>query len=138
MMPSLVAEYNADSLIGTDATTADNNFDRHHPLYKTFKNYSHIYKYHKALRRGVQVERFVEEGNGIYAMSRIDPDTNHEYLVAFNTATTEKEFTVAGTSKTYNSVWSNRPFSYLRTDLQGDLTVTVPALGFVIYTCINN
>ncbi|WP_354624707.1 alpha-amylase family glycosyl hydrolase [Psychromonas sp. MME2] len=133
MMPSLVAEYNADSLIGTDATTADNNFDRRHPLYKTFKNYSHIYKYHKALRRGVQVERFVEEGNGIYAMSRVDPDTNREYLVAFNTATTEKEFTIAGTSKAYDSIWPNRPLSYVKTDLQGNLNVTVPALGFVIY-----
>jgi hypothetical protein len=33
MFPSQVASYNDDDLIGTDATTADDNFDTTHPLY---------------------------------------------------------------------------------------------------------
>ena len=35
MFPSQVASYNDDDLIGTDATTADDNFDPDHPLYAT-------------------------------------------------------------------------------------------------------
>ena len=34
MFPSQVASYNDDDLIGTDATTADANFDTDHPLYR--------------------------------------------------------------------------------------------------------
>ena len=35
MFPSQVASYNDDDLIGTDATTADDNFDADHPLYQS-------------------------------------------------------------------------------------------------------
>ena len=35
MFPSQVASYNDDDLIGTDATTAQSNFDRSHPLYES-------------------------------------------------------------------------------------------------------
>ena len=35
MFPSQVASFNDNDLIGTDATTADANFDTHHPLYQS-------------------------------------------------------------------------------------------------------
>ena len=39
MFPSRVAEYNDDDLIGTDATTAESNFDRAHPLYRASRGW---------------------------------------------------------------------------------------------------
>lgn len=37
MFPSQVPSYNDDDLIGTDKTTADDNFDPSHPLYAAFR-----------------------------------------------------------------------------------------------------
>ncbi len=38
MFPSQVGSYNDDDLIGTDATTAEDNFDTRHPLYRTIRD----------------------------------------------------------------------------------------------------
>ena len=57
MMPSQVATYNDDNLIGTSATTADANFDQSHPLYQTLKSYADIRDANLALRRGAQIQR---------------------------------------------------------------------------------
>ncbi|MCA9948795.1 MAG: hypothetical protein KDE48_04060, partial [Anaerolineales bacterium] len=84
MMPSQVPSYNDDDLIGTNATTADANFDQTHTLYQTFSDLSQIRDAHQALRQGVQIHRYSESGAGIYAFSRIDPVERVEYLVVFN------------------------------------------------------
>ncbi len=52
MMPSLVASYNDDDLIGTTATTADDNFDDTHPLYQTLADFGALLAAHPALTRG--------------------------------------------------------------------------------------
>jgi alpha-amylase len=40
MFPSQVASYNDNDLIGTDATTADDNFDQTHVLYMSFSDFA--------------------------------------------------------------------------------------------------
>src|SRR3990172_2922719 len=79
MFPSQVPEYNDDDLIGTNATTADSNFDTAHPIYQALV----------ALRSGAQIHRASSAGPGVYAFSRIDRVEKVEYLVAFNNAGTE-------------------------------------------------
>ena len=88
MFPSQVAEYNEERLLGTDATTADSNFDPAHPLFRAVAALAALRKEHAALRQGRQVVRnYTEQGPGLFAVSRIDPQTGREYVIAYNTST---------------------------------------------------
>ena len=69
MMPSKVELYNSFDLLGTDKTTADDNFDTKHPLYIMYKDFAHIYKSNEALRRGKQTVLSSSEESGIFAFS---------------------------------------------------------------------
>ncbi|HEX8076717.1 MAG TPA: alpha-amylase family glycosyl hydrolase, partial [Chthoniobacterales bacterium] len=134
MFPSQVASYNDNDLIGTDATTADANFDTSHPLYQSISAYARLRKAHKALNTGAQIHRYSSDAAGIYAFSRIDRDERVEYVLAFNNAETPQ----TATFKTYRA---NTRFKAvypadnpeLTTSDTADITVTVPPLSFVIY-----
>ena len=86
MFPSQVASYNATPLIGTRATTAASSFHTDHPLYRRIAELAHLRTAQSALRRGRQVTRSDSEHPGLFAVSRFDPDTGAEILVAFNTS----------------------------------------------------
>ncbi|AWW75591.1 alpha-amylase [Erythrobacter sp. KY5] len=87
MFPSLTDSYNDNALIGTDATTADENFDTAHPLYELVREFAKVRADHAALRRGRQVTRtYNDTGPGLISFSRFDPETGGEYLLAFNTS----------------------------------------------------
>ncbi len=138
MFPSQVPEYNDDDLIGTDATTADDNFDPTHPIYQALGDYAGVYQAHKALRSGAQIHRFSANGPGVYAFSRIDRNEKIEYLVAFNDAESASQAsspTFYGAGQQFDLIYADggsAPAS-LTTDANGELTLDVPALGFVIY-----
>lgn len=173
MMPSQVDSYNDNDLLGTDATTADSNFDTSHPLYQAFSEYAQIYQAHKALRTGAQIYRYSSDGPGVYAFSKIDREEKVEYLVAFNnrapasgrqadrlevtvptfyTGTTSFDMVYDSTIGLPTSVYlptvlsnsatttSTRQLAQQleataarQTNANGELTISVPDLGFVIY-----
>jgi hypothetical protein len=56
-------------------------------LYRAIAELSAMRREHVALRRGKQIVRNYSEGPGLFAVSRIDPQTGREILVAFNTST---------------------------------------------------
>jgi glycosidase len=56
MFPSLVPEYNDDDLIGTNATTADDNFDPTHPLYQALAGYATVRQARRCI--GAQIHRY--------------------------------------------------------------------------------
>ena len=85
MFPSKTAVYNDNDLIGTDATTAQSNFDTAHPLYRLIAEFSALRRQHAAFTRGRQEVRHYEQEPGIFAVSRFDPDNGTEYLAVFNT-----------------------------------------------------
>ena len=86
MFASKTAVYNDNDLIGTDATTAQSNFDEGHPLFRLVAQLSAIRRGHPALTRGRQVVRHYEQTAGIFAASRFDPGTGSEYVMVFNTS----------------------------------------------------
>ncbi|MBY8828567.1 alpha-amylase family glycosyl hydrolase [Hephaestia mangrovi] len=88
MFASKVASYNADSLIGSNATTAIDNFDEDQPLFREIAMLAKLRTSHPALTRGRQIVRYAGDAPGLFAVSRFDPDTGAEYLIAFNTAAT--------------------------------------------------
>ncbi|MCV2886312.1 alpha-amylase family glycosyl hydrolase [Aestuariibacter sp. AA17] len=90
MFPSHVASYNDNNLLGTSATTADNNFDTTHPLYTSLAYFAHIRASQPALRRGVMVNRNVTNNSDVFAFSRIDEDEQKEVLAVFNPTTAQQ------------------------------------------------
>lgn len=84
MMPSKVASYNDDDLLGTTKTTADDNFDVNHPFYLQFAQLSKLYQQYPALRFGQQQTLFSQDKPGIFAISREVKE--QKLVVVFNTA----------------------------------------------------
>lgn len=137
MFPSQVPEYNDDDLIGTDATTAEENFDPSHPLYQTLKRYAAAYQAHAALREGAQIHRYSTDGPGVYAFSRLHRDDKVEYVIAANNTESAQSALVQtfyGADTLFESVplADDQGVQQLRTDDEGRLNVEVPALGLVL------
>lgn len=85
MMPSEVANYNNDKLIGSQASTADDNFDPSHPLYQSLARFASVYHSHPVLRSGKQKIVYSSNDNGLFSVSRTSA-AGESYLVLFNTA----------------------------------------------------
>jgi alpha-amylase len=134
MFASQVAEYNENDLIGTDATTAERNFDRGHPLYRSIARLAHLTERHDALRDGAHQHRSSSSGAGVYAFSRLDRREQREYVVALNNAEQSRTAAIPTYVRRgeFDRVYGEGPRS-LRTDGSRRLTVTVPALSAVVY-----
>jgi glycosidase len=137
MFSSQVTSYNDDDLFGTDATTADDNFDPDHPLYQAFSRYASLWQSNAALMTGAQIHRYADAGAGIYAFSRIDRDEQSEYIIAFNNgeAATAEVPTFYDEGVVFTMLYNEggEVADALTTTVGGLLPVNVPALGFVVY-----
>jgi glycosidase len=87
MFASKVAVYNDTKLLGTTKTTATPSFGTDNPIFKAIAELARIRISHHALTRGRQVPRAWGDKPGLFAVSRFDPDTGKEVLIAFNTST---------------------------------------------------
>ncbi|WP_239805613.1 alpha-amylase family glycosyl hydrolase [Croceicoccus hydrothermalis] len=87
MFESRVDAYNDNGLLGTDATTAQANFDAGHPLYRLIRELAAMRTGSPALRRGLSIVRgFDHEGPGLLAVERYDAASGNRVLAAFNTS----------------------------------------------------
>lgn len=134
IFPSQVASYNDDDLIGTDATTADDNFDASHPLYLAVSDLAALREQHPALRSGAQLHRYSEAGPGLYAFSRIERGERVEYVVAVNTseAAGSASFLTDSPSTAFTQLYPGGG-PVLTSDAAGSVSVNVPALAAVVY-----
>ncbi|MCO5186535.1 MAG: pullulanase-type alpha-1,6-glucosidase [Anaerolineae bacterium] len=133
MFASLVDEYNSNDLIGTDATTADDNFDETHPIFTTLADYADVRDAHVALQRGAQIHRYSTGSAGVYAFSRIDRDERVEYLVVLNNANSEQtaSFDTYSADTAFTQLYPGG--AGLVSDSDGAVTVTIPAFGAMIF-----
>ena len=79
--------YLGQTLLGTGATHASARFDATHPIYRAIGELARIRSATPALRRGTQIVRAASDKPGLLAISRFDPETRREVLIAFNTST---------------------------------------------------
>jgi glycosidase len=141
MFANTVPSYADNDLIGTDETSADDNFDRSHPLYGTIGELAKLSRQHPALRSGAQIHRYSSDGPGVYAFSRIDRDQRIEYVVALNNSESPATATVPTYSPAgakYKLISDKLPGNTAMpptatTNADGALALTVPALGSVVY-----
>lgn len=132
MLASVTPKYNAYDLLGTERTTADENFVQEHPMYRALRKLSTVYREHPALRRGDQINRYADAGPGLFAFSRIDPEQRTEYLVVVNNDSTAASATVP--VSTHDAGWV-----LIAGDASGEakdqrqFAVTVPPLAYAVY-----
>jgi glycosidase len=141
MFANFVPVYDDNDLIGTDATTSEDNFNRAHPIYSFIRELGKVYDKHEALRSGAQIHRYSTDGPGIYAFSRVDRDERVEYVVALNNS----ESTAVAEVPTYSPEGVDYQLETrklvdqhsvplkLTTGPGGILDVEVPPLGVVVY-----
>ncbi|MEL6540494.1 MAG: alpha-amylase family glycosyl hydrolase [Pseudomonadota bacterium] len=137
LFASVTDSYNDNNLIGTEATTADRNFDTAHPLYQLIAELSAVRKANPALRRGLQNTRAYRDEPGILAITRRDPESGQVVLLAFNTsmdAITEN-VPVDYASRTINTLAGTCPAAVAA---PGSVTVTLPALGFAVCELVSD
>ncbi|MDJ0921334.1 MAG: alpha-amylase family glycosyl hydrolase [Henriciella sp.] len=131
MFPSQTAVYNDNDLIGTDATTAESNFDTTHPIYAALAEFSALRQAEPAIRRGTQITRLAHRDDSVFVFSRIDYETGTEIVVAINAEAEAKTVNVAvdGRASEFSSLLGtckravNAPSSY---------QLNVPALDLVV------
>jgi glycosidase len=136
MMPSLVASYNDDDLLATDATTADDNFDTTHPLYQSFAQYADIFYQYPALRRGEQATVFQADDNNIFAITRT-MSNEQSMLVAFNVGDSVATANISVNGNEYKQVAGSSKFVKNSEPKNGELSIEMPALSFAIYQLTN-
>lgn len=105
MDPSLVDVYNDNVLMGTDKTTADDNFDTAHPLYQALAELAQIRVQHPVLRSGIHQNKKIDDETGLLAFSRIDVNTQQEYLILFNLSSQQQDVTIPVDSQTFETVY---------------------------------
>lgn len=132
LFPSQVASYADNNLIGTDRSSANDNFDVDHPLYKNIRELAKIYRVHPALRRGKMTIRTASlEGPGAFAFSRHDLEDGREILIAANTS--GEPITYNTTVDHHSQRWESllgecAPMSVA----PGTFAVTLPAYGYMV------
>ena len=135
LFASAVAAYNSVALVGTTATTAKDNYNRQHPIYRALAEMSRVRASDPALRRGDMVTRFAAETPGLFAVSRHAPAGRRpsETLVVYNTATTPITAQIA--VDTASLSWrSERGACEHAASAPGSYRITVPPLDYVVCT----
>ena len=131
MFASKVAVYNDQPLLGTASTTAQDSFNPQHPLYRLIAELSAVRRATPALTSGRSVVRLFSDKPGLFVLSRFDPVTDREVVIAFNTANAAQRahVAVAARSQSFSPLAGQ---CSLAADAPGSFTVTLPALGFAI------
>ncbi|WP_371374915.1 alpha-amylase family glycosyl hydrolase [Thalassotalea aquiviva] len=127
MMPSLVSSYNDDDLLGTNKTTADDNFDQSHVLYQDLVDLANIYSAHKTLRYGEQEVVYAQQTPGMLALTRTDD--NYQYLLVANTATESQSLSLQMSQQDYRPVVLAKD----KTELSGAIDIRLAPLSYAIY-----
>lgn len=133
LFASEVAEYvNQPLITGENAGSVD-RYGTDAPLYGHIAALAELRDAHPALDQGAQIERYVTDGAGVYAFSRVDRGEKVEYLVAVNNANEPK--TVDVTTLTAGGVFAplyGTDGPGVTANAEGVASVSVPALGAVV------
>jgi glycosidase len=131
LFASKVASFNEEPLVGTTATTAQDNFNPAHPLYREIAHLAHIRRATPALTSGRTVLRTDTDGAGLFAVSRFDPATGGEVVLAYNTADHPISANIAidPASERFTALAGACPAT---PSAPGSLAVTLPPFGYAI------
>ncbi|MCP2370025.1 pullulanase-type alpha-1,6-glucosidase [Agromyces terreus] len=133
LFASQVDEYVDQELVTGETAGSVDRYDTDAPLYEHIAALSALRQAHPALATGAQIERYVDNGAGVYAFSRVDRDEKVEYLVAANNANEERTVQVPTLTKDGAFTVLSGDGQAVTADADGVASVTVPALGAVVW-----
>ncbi|MBD8078264.1 pullulanase-type alpha-1,6-glucosidase [Cellulosimicrobium arenosum] len=127
-----VDEYADQPLVTGEQAGSVDRYDTDAPLYERIADLAALRAAHPALATGAQVERYVENGAGVYAFSRVDRTERVEHLVALNNAAEPREatFTTLTPGARYDVLYGDGEPATASAD--GSVTLTVPATSAVV------
>ena len=133
LFASQVLEYQDQQLVTGETAGSVDRFDSDAPMYEHISALAALRQAHPALATGAQVERYVDNGAGVYAFSRVDRDEQVEYLVAANNANEPRTVDVPTLTDggAFEVLYGEG--AAVTADADGVASVTVPALGTVVY-----
>ncbi|WP_404480838.1 alpha-amylase family glycosyl hydrolase [Novosphingobium sp. BL-52-GroH] len=134
MFASKTAIYNAETLVGTTATTAQANFDETHPLYQFISALAKLRRGTPALTSGTTVLRAASDQPGLFAVSRFDPQDGREVLLVFNTSTQPVSAQVEVATASLGFTTLVGATCAATASAPGSVTVSLPPLGFAVCT----
>ena len=132
MFESRVDAYNDNALLGTDATTAGDNFDTAHPLYVLIGELAAMRTGSPALRRGLTTVRaFDHKGPGLLAVERYDEESGQRVLATFNTsdAAITRDIEVDYGARSLSALSGQCPAT---PTAPGSVRLTIPAFGWAV------
>ncbi len=131
LFASKVPQYNDQPLLGSAATTAQDNYNPQHPLYRLIAELAAVRRETPALTSGRTLVWRSSDKPGLFVVSRFDPVTGREVVLAFNTANAAQtaRVTVAARSLEFTPLAGQ---CSLKADAPGSLTVTLAPLGFAV------
>ncbi len=134
MFPSRVASYNDNRLIGTAATTAGDNFDTTHPLYRAIAEMAGVYRRESALRRGRQTVLYAADEPGLFVFTRSGGDA--AYLVIANTAneTRRHDLMMDNAGRRWQTLLGEGKVSPAAQ--HGNIRIEQPPLSFALYRSV--
>lgn len=134
MFASKVDIYNTEDVLAGPEGSRD-RYATTHPLYEHISALSKVRAKNPALADGAQVARYAADGDGIFAVSRIDAAQKVEYVVAANNSTSASTAMFPTWSKGKGVVFT--PVSGTDTAVKpaadGSVKVTVPPLTVSIW-----
>ncbi len=131
MFASKTASYLDNPVMDAARPAASDHFDPAHPFYRLIRDLAALRAAHPALARGRQVVRGYEEKPGLFSVSRFDPDSGAEYLIAFNTSDAPiHAASVVGTSaEKLETLFGTCP---ARVSASGSISLDLPAFGSAV------
>ncbi|WP_442577218.1 pullulanase-type alpha-1,6-glucosidase [Microbacterium sp. F51-2R] len=133
LFASQVGEYQNQPLVTGETLGSQDRYSTTAPVYEHIAALSKLRADNPALDKGAQIERYVADGAGVYAFSRVDRGEKVEYLVATNNATTDQTVKIKTLTAgaTLTSVYGGG--AAVTTDASAEASVTVPALSTRVY-----
>jgi glycosidase len=134
MFASAVAEYNDGAMVGPAAA---DRFTRTHPLYREIAQLARVRRAMPALWGGATRLRAYDEKPGLFAVSRFDPATGAEVLVAFNTSdrAITAQVAVEPGSLRFSALAGACPDA---ASAPGSVGLTLPAFGYAVCAAIKD
>ncbi|MFC8800169.1 pullulanase-type alpha-1,6-glucosidase [Promicromonospora sp. NPDC057138] len=127
-----VDEYANQPLVTGEQAGSVDRYGTDAPLYEHIAALADLREEHPALASGAQIERYAEDGAGVYAFSRVHRDERVEHLVAANNAGSERTVTLDTLTPgaTFAPLYGTD--ATLTADADGAVTLTVPARSVVV------
>lgn len=121
MFASQVGEYNDNDLLGSNDSTAVENYNQTHPIYLALKGLAQLRMQHDTLRYGQTHLRFFEQGNPVFAFSRVNPADRFDYLIMMNSSTEAQTLTLDDAAGNYRHIYGATDFAVSNGKVQANL-----------------